>query len=232
MLTIRKSADRGIGRTDWLNSRHSFSFADYFDPRHMGFRALRVINEDRVIPAAGFPPHGHRDMEILSYVLTGALEHKDNMGNGSIIRRGEIQRMSAGTGVRHSEYNASDKEPVHFFQIWILPERNGLPAGYEQNSIDFGAHPDRFTLVAAPPGQGGVVTVHQDAKLYAARLSKGVSTSEHIAPGRGAWLQVASGEVEVNGHQLGPGDGAAIEDEPQVIVKALSDAECLLFDLG
>lgn len=232
MLTIRKADERGIGRTDWLFSKHSFSFADYFDPRHMGFRALRVINEDRVIAGAGFPPHGHRDMEILSYVLEGALEHKDNLGNGSVIRRGDIQRMSAGTGVRHSEFNASDKEPVHFFQIWVLPDRNGLPAGYEQQSIDFAAHPDRFVLIAAPPGQGGSVTVHQDVKLYAARLAKGASTSANIAPGRGGWIQVARGEIEVNGQTLRAGDGAALEDEPQVLVKALSDAECLLFDIA
>lgn len=232
MLTIRKSEDRGRGRTEWLNSRHTFSFAEYHDPRQMGFRSLRVINEDRVTPGAGFPPHGHRDMEILSYVIDGALEHKDSLGNGSIIRPGDIQRMSAGTGVRHSEFNASATEPVHFLQIWILPEHAGLPAGYEQKPIAFDAHPNAFILIASPPGEGGAVDLHQDARLYAARLIEGAVATKPLAPGRFGWVQVVRGNVTVNGEALDAGDGARLENETSVTVQAGSDAEVLLFDLG
>lgn len=231
MLKIRKSNDRGRGRMDWLDSHHSFSFADYYDPDHMNFRTVRVINEDRVIPGAGFPPHGHRDMEILSYVIEGALEHKDNLGNGSIIRRGDIQRMSAGNGVRHSEFNASKTEPVHFLQIWIIPGMS-VPAGYEQQTIPFASRPNELVLLAAPPGGKGAVTVHQDVRLYAARLATGQNIDASIAPTRGAWLQMVRGQIDVDGNVLQAGDGASTDDAGTLHIKALDDSEFLLFDLA
>ncbi len=231
MLKIRKSNDRGRGRMDWLDSHHSFSFADYYDPDHMNFRALRVINEDRIIPGAGFPPHGHRDMEILSYVIEGAIEHKDSIGNGSIIRRGDIQRMSAGNGVRHSEFNASKTEPVHFLQIWIIPGMQ-VPAGYEQQTIPFASRPNELVLLAAPPGGKGAVTVHQDVRLYAARLNAGLSIEAAIAPTRGAWIQVVRGQIDLGGATLEAGDGASTEDTGTLKITAREDAEFLLFDLA
>lgn len=228
MIAFRDRMTRGSTRTGWLDSRHSFAFADYGDPRHRGFRALRVINEDRVIPGAGFPPHGHRDMEIISYVLEGALEHKDSLGNGSIIRPGEVQRMSAGTGIRHSEYNASAEDPVHFLQLWILPDAIGIAPGYEQRRIEL--RRNRLELAAAPAD--APVSLHADARLYIARLDDGASLSHALAAGRGAWLQLARGTVALNGIEMKEGDGAAIEREPAIAIEAMSDAELLLFDLA
>ncbi len=232
MITFRDRSSRGATRTGWLDSRHSFSFGHYRDPAHMGFRALRVINEDRVAPGAGFPTHGHRDMEIVSYVLDGALEHKDSIGNGSIIRPGEVQRMSAGTGIRHSEYNPSPTEPVHFLQIWILPDRQGLAPGYEQRRFATAEKRGRFQLVGGPAGDDGAVTIHADARMYVASLMAGETVSHRIAPGRGVWLQLARGIVTLNDGELREGDGAAIEGEPEVVVAAEVDAEVLLFDLA
>jgi redox-sensitive bicupin YhaK (pirin superfamily) len=231
MIAFRDRMARGATRTGWLDSRHSFSFGGYSDPAHMGFRALRVVNEDRVIPGAGFATHGHRDMEIVSYVLSGALEHKDSLGTGSVIRPGEVQRMSAGTGIRHSEFNPSKTEPVHFLQIWILPEREGLPPSYEQRALAPEEHRDRLLLVGGPPNEAPVA-IHQDARMYVASLSPGRQVAHVLASGRGAWLQVARGIVALNGTELREGDGAAIEDEPSLTIEAETEAELLLFDLG
>jgi quercetin 2,3-dioxygenase len=232
MIAFRDRMARGRSRTGWLDSRHSFSFADYHDPAHMGFRALRVINEDRVVPGAGFPAHRHRDMDILTYVLSGALEHKDSLGNGAMIRPGEVQRMSAGTGITHSEFNPSPAEPVHFLQIWIIPDRAGLAPSYEQKPFSPEEHRGRLRLVAAPDGEDGAVTVHQDARLYVANLAAGEGIAHDIAPGRGVWLQLARGIVALNGTEMREGDGAAIEREPKIAIEADTDAELLLFDLG
>ncbi len=232
MIRFRDRMARGESRTGWLDSRHSFSFADYHDPAQMGFRALRVINEDRVIPGAGFPAHRHRDMDILTYVLAGALAHKDSIGNGTVIRPGEVQRMSAGTGISHSEFNPSETEPVHFLQIWIIPDRVGLAPSYEQKAFPLEERRGRLRLVAAPDGSDGSVTVHQDARLFVANLDAGERLSHQIEPGRGIWLQIARGIVALNGTEMRQGDGAAIEDEPSLAVEAVTDAEILLFDLG
>jgi quercetin 2,3-dioxygenase len=232
MITLYDRMARGHTRTGWLDSRHTFSFGSYSDPRRMGFRALRVINEDRVIPGAGFPTHGHRDMEIVTYVLEGALEHKDSLGTGSVIRPGDVQRMTAGTGISHSEFNPSRAEPVHFLQLWVLPGRNGLRPGYEQRHFPEAEKRGRFRLVGHPEGEDGAIAIHQDVRLYAARLDPGESVEHGIAPGRGAWLQLARGEATLNGHVIKEGDGAAIEDEPVVRLAAASDCEVLLFDLG
>lgn len=230
MITPRRAAERGHADHGWLDTRHTFSFADYHDPRHMGFRALRVINEDRVQPGQGFPTHGHRDMEIVSYVLAGALEHRDSLGTGSVIRPGEVQRMSAGTGVLHSEFNASLTELVHFLQIWILPERRGLPPGYEQKA--FGeARRGRLCLVASPDGRDGSLTVHQDVCLYAGVLDPGASVTHPLAPGRHGWVQVARGALTVGTHRLLAGDGASISDETALPLRAEEASEVLLFDL-
>ncbi len=231
MLNVRRSQDRGHANHGWLDSYHSFSFADYHDPAHMGFSVLRVINEDRVQPGAGFPTHGHRDMEIISYVLEGALEHQDSLGNGSVIRPGEVQRMSAGTGVRHSEYNPSHDEPVHFLQIWILPRANGIAPGYEQKNFAPQELDGRLRLVAAPDGRDGAVKLHQDAWLYAARLNGTGGVSHALAPGRRAYVQVTRGAVSVNGERLAAGDGARIENASAVQLAANGSAEVLLFDL-
>jgi redox-sensitive bicupin YhaK (pirin superfamily) len=232
MITVRYADDRGATKVGWLDSRHSFSFGDYYDPKHMGFGPLRVINEDRVRPGAGFPTHGHRDMEIVSYVLDGALEHKDSLGTGSVIRPGEVQRMSAGTGVRHSEFNPSPDAPVHFLQIWLLPDREGLPPGYEQKAFAETEKHNRLRLVAAPDGRDGAVTIHQDARIYAALLDRDAELRHPLAPSRRAWVQVARGGVDANGEDLRAGDGAAIEQEAEVSIRALTDdAEILLFDL-
>jgi len=232
MITVRYADDRGRAQLGWLDSRHTFSFGDYYDAKHMGFGPLRVINEDRVRPGAGFPTHGHRDMEIVSYVLDGALEHKDSIGTGSVIRPGEVQRMSAGTGVRHSEYNPSADQPVHFLQIWLLPDREGLPPSYEQKAFAETEKRNRLRLVAAPDGRDGAVTIHQDALVYASLLDRGAELRHPLAPGRRAWVQVARGGVDANGEDLRAGDGAAIEQESTVVLKALTDAaEVLLFDL-
>lgn len=232
MIAVRKAGERGVANFGWLNSRHSFSFGHYHDPAHMGFRSLRVINEDRVVPGAGFDTHGHRDMEIISYVLDGALAHKDSLGTGSTIRPGEVQRMSAGTGIRHSEFNASKTEPVHFLQIWILPERDGLAPGYEQQEFPLEEKKGRLRLVASRDGRDGSVTMHQDADLYASVLAPGETVTHRLAPGRHGWLQVARGAVTLNGESLAQGDGAAISDLRDLAIAAEEDSEVLLFDLG
>ncbi len=232
MLTIRRAENRGHARFDWLDSRHTFSFGSYHDPRHMGFGPLRVINDDRVIPGAGFDTHGHRDMEIVTYVLDGALAHKDSLGNGSVIRPGEIQRMSAGTGITHSEFNDSASDPVHFLQIWIEPAQIGLTPGYEQKPILPDAREDRFALLASPDGRDGSVTVHQDAALWGALLSPGTSIAHGLAPGRLAWLHVAEGALEVNGEYLETGDGLAVRDETELTVTAVDTSDVLLFDMA
>ena len=232
MIKFRDRMARGESRTGWLDSRHTFSFADYWDPAQMGFRALRVINEDRVIPGAGFPTHGHRDMEIVTYVLSGALAHKDSLGNGAVIRPGEVQRMSAGTGILHSEFNASKSEGVHFLQIWIVPDRAGLPPGYEQKTFPPAERHGRLRLVAAPDGAEGAVTLHQDARLYLAALGAGERVTHAIAKGRGLWLQVARGIVALDGTEMREGDGAAVEGQPSVAIAAETEAEVLLFDLA
>jgi hypothetical protein len=231
MIDIRRSAERGGGDFGWLKTQHSFSFDTYHDPRFMGFRSLRVINEDWVQAGHGFPLHPHRDMEIITYVLDGAIEHQDSMGNGSIIRPGDGQRMSAGTGVRHSEANASKTEAAHLLQIWILPDRRGHEPGYEQKAFPEAEKRGRLRLIASPDGVDGSVTIHQDAKLYASLLNPGQAVKHELGKGRHAWLQVARGAVELNGQSLNQGDGAAISDEPQLTVKATKDAEVLLFDL-
>ncbi|MCA1734027.1 MAG: pirin family protein [Acidobacteria bacterium] len=233
MITIRKSDDRGIGRHGWLTTRHTFSFARYWDPEHMGFRSLRVINEDVVAPGKGFGAHQHDNMEIISIVMEGGLAHRDSSGGDGVLRPGEVQRMSAGTGVIHSEFNASDSEPVHFFQIWILPEREGITPGYEQKLFPADDRRGRLRLIAAPGGADGSLTIHQDARVYTAILSDGERIEHPLAAGRGAWIQVARGGVTVNGVSLAEGDGAAIEEETALaIAAAAGDAEILLFDLA
>jgi redox-sensitive bicupin YhaK (pirin superfamily) len=232
MMTIRQAQERGHADHGWLDSHHTFSFADYHDPKHMGFRGLRVINEDRVAPGQGFGTHPHRDMEIVSYVLEGSLEHKDSMGTGSVIRPGDVQRMSAGTGVRHSEFNASKTDPVHFLQIWLLPAKNGIEPGYEQKSFTAGEKQGKLRLVASQNGQDGSVTVHTDARLFAGIFAAGEKAELPIATGRHAWVQVVRGKVRVNGKDLGEGDGAAISSEPAVKIEGIDGGEALVFDLG
>jgi redox-sensitive bicupin YhaK (pirin superfamily) len=231
MITVRKSADRGRASLGWLDSRHTFSFADYHDPAHMGFGPLRVINEDRVAPGAGFPRHAHRDMEILSYVLEGALEHKDSLGTGSVIRPGDVQRMSAGTGIQHSEFNASKKEPVHFLQIWILPERTGIAPGYEQKTFALDGT-EGLVLVASGGGRDGALTVHQDVEVYGGRLAEGATATHALRPGRLGWVQVARGTITLNGLTLNAGDGAAVEHETELTIRAGANAELVLFDMA
>jgi len=226
MIRIRKAEDRGHFDHGWLDTYHTFSFADYHDPDFMGFRSLRVINEDRVQPNRGFGTHGHRDMEIISYVLEGALGHGDSMGTGSVIRPGDVQRMSAGTGVMHSEKNASD-ELVHFLQIWILPERHGITPSYEQKAFP---PSDQLRLVASHDGRDGSLTIHQDIDLYTATLRDGASVSFDFRPDRYGWVQVARGSVTLSGQKLNAGDGAAVEKEPKVTIAG--DGEVLLFDLN
>ena len=230
MLTTRPAAERGHVQIDWLDSRHSFSFGEYHDPAHMGFRVLRVINEDHIAPAGGFPTHAHRDMEIVTWVLDGALEHRDSLGTGSVIRPGEVQRMSAGTGIRHSEFNASKTKPVHLLQIWLMPERAGLPPSYEQRSVSLDGAGLR--LIASPDGRDGSLTIHQAADIWAARLPSAATTTHALAPGRHAWVQVARGDVTVNGTALHAGDGAAVSDERALTLRADTPAELLLFDLA
>ncbi len=232
MIEIRKAQDRGHARHGWLESYHTFSFGDYRDPKHMGFRGLRVINEDRVQPRRGFATHSHRDMEIVSYVLSGALEHKDSLGTGSVIRPGDVQRMSAGTGVTHSEYNHSPSELVHFLQIWLLPEREGLPPSYEQKHFPASERTGALRLVAARDGREGSVAVHQDVSLYAALLGESDAVMHTLAPGRHAWVQVARGRCELNGHALEAGDGAALSDERELRIGSPRGAEVLVFDLA
>ena len=232
MIQIRKSAERGRTRTDWLDSRHTFSFGDYVDPQQMGFRSLRVVNEDRVAPGGGFATHGHRDMEIVTYVLSGALAHRDSLGNGSTIAPGDLQRMSAGTGIRHGEFNASHSEGVHFLQIWIVPEKEGLAPGYEQRAFPQAERRGRLRLVASRDGGGDALTVHQDARIYATLLEPGDEVHVPLADGRGAWVQVARGALVVNGARLSAGDGAAIQGEPALDLEALEASEALVFDLA
>jgi len=229
---IRKSEDRGKANFGWLDSRHSFSFGHYYDPGHMGFGPLRVINEDRVAPGEGFPEHPHSDMEIISYVLEGALEHRDSLGTGSVIRPGDVQRMSAGKGIRHSEFNASRSEPVHFLQIWIIPERRGLEPGYEQKSFPDEEKRGRLRLVASRDGREGSVKVHQDASLYATILGKGQRVAHELAAGRLAWVQVAKGAALLNGEALEAGDGASIDVSGTLELEGVRDAEVLLFDMA
>jgi len=232
MIVIRDRDTRGHTKIDWLDSRHTFSFGDYRDPNHMGFRSLRVINDDRVIPGGGFGTHGHRDMEIVSYVLSGALEHKDSLGTGSVIRPGDVQRMSAGTGVTHSEFNHSQEEPVHFLQIWILPEREGIEPSYEQIKIPSEQRRGQFQLIGDRHGTDGAVTIHQDIRLYAAELEAGQEIIQNLPAGRHAWLHVARGEVTLNGDELREGDGAAISGEPSIRLATEAGAELLLFDMA
>jgi redox-sensitive bicupin YhaK (pirin superfamily) len=235
MMTVRAGKERGHAQHGWLDSRHTFSFADYHDPKQMGFRALRVINEDRVAPAQGFGTHPHRDMEIISYVLGGALQHKDSIGTGSVIRPGDVQRMSAGTGVAHSEFNASSSEPVHFLQIWLLPSQRGIKPSYEQKSFPEAERAGKLRVVASPDGRDGSVSIHSDAVLHAGLFAPGQSAAVKLQPGRHAWVQVARGQVRVNGTDLKAGDGAALVDEAQVLVEGGPGddvAEVLVFDLA
>ncbi len=233
MITLRRAQDRGHADHGWLDSNHTFSFGDYVDPDHMGFRALRVINEDRVIGGDGFPRHPHRDMEIVSYVVEGALSHADSMGTGSIIRPGDVQRMSAGTGVSHSEENASKTERVHFLQIWIVPERRGLAPGYEQKTFTDDEKRNVLRRLASRDGAEGSITVHQDVTLYGSLLGEGKKVEHPLANGRGAWVQVVRGDVRVNGEALREGDGGAIEGESLVTIEGLAhESELLLFDLA
>lgn len=231
MLEIRRSAERGVAEHGWLSSRHSFSFAGYHDPKHMGFGPLRVINEDRVQPGRGFGAHGHSDMEIISYVLDGALEHKDSMGTGSVIRYGSVQRMSAGSGVRHSEFNHSHSEPVHFLQIWIQPNVKGIEPSYEEKHFDPASKERQWRLVVSPDGREGSVLIHQDARIYASILGHG-DTLEYALPAtRCGYLHVARGSLAVNGVELRAGDAVKFINEPRIIVSDANDAEILLFDL-
>ena len=231
MITVRKSHERGVGRHGWLTTHHTFSFANYYDEKHMGFRDLRVINEDTVEAGRGFGAHQHDNMEIISIVMEGALAHRDSTGGDGVLRRGEVQRMSAGTGVVHSEFNGSDAEPVHFFQIWILPEKRGIQPGYEQKLIPLEERRGRLRLLVAPGGKEGALDIHQDVRLFSAILDQGQSVEHSLAPGRGAWVQVAEGSIEVNGKRLDRGDGAAIENEPAIAITANESSEFLLFDL-
>jgi redox-sensitive bicupin YhaK (pirin superfamily) len=228
MIALRRSNERGHFDHGWLNTYHTFSFADYYDPAQMGFRSLRVINEDRVQPGQGFGTHPHRDMEIITYVLSGALAHKDSSGGEGVLRPGEVQHMTAGAGIRHSEFNASQSEPVHFLQIWIMPEKNGLRPGYDQRRFDING----LRLVASHDGRDGSLAVRQDIDLYAARPNVGQTVTHSLAPNRHAWLQVARGTVTLNGTELRAGDGAAVSDERSLEMRATEPAEFLLFDLA
>jgi hypothetical protein len=232
MITIRRAEARGHAQHGWLDSHHTFSFANYYDPRHMGFRALRVINEDRVAEGRGFGTHAHDNMEIVSYVLSGALKHNDSMGTGSIIRPGDVQRMSAGTGVSHSEYNASNQEAVHFLQIWLLPSRRGITPSYEQKTFSPEEKQGRLRRVASPDGADGSVTIHTDAVLYAGVFAAGERAELALASGRHAWVQIARGKVRVNGHDLVAGDGAALSEESAVRIEGTESGEVLVFDLA
>ncbi len=232
MISFRDRMARGSSRTGWLESRHTFSFGHYRDPQHMGFRSLRVLNEDRVVPGAGFPAHSHHDMEIISYVLEGTLEHQDSLGNGTRIRPGDVQRMSAGSGVTHSEFNPSASAALHFLQIWIVPSRAGLAPSYEQKAFAPEEQRGRLQLVAAPEGAEGAVRLHQDARLFIGRLRAGDQIVHALEPGRGLWLQLARGIIALSGIEMRPGDGAAVEGEERIEIDAQTDAELLLFDLA
>lgn len=231
MIAVRHAADRGNANLGWLDSKHTFSFGDFHDPGHMGFGNLRVINEDRVQPGKGFSTHAHQDMEIISYVIQGALEHKDNMGNGSVMDSGEVQRMTAGTGVTHSEFNPSANELVHFLQVWILPEQQGLPPSYEQNTYSSDSKNNRLRLIASPTGREGSLTVHQQVDIFASILDQDATLTHTFDVGRRGWIQVVRGTLEVNGETLNAGDGAAISETPVLKIKASEKAEFLLFDM-
>jgi redox-sensitive bicupin YhaK (pirin superfamily) len=232
MIKIRKAEKRGHFDFGWLNTYHTFSFGDYYDPTHMGFRSLRVINEDVVQKGRGFPRHGHRDMEIFTYILKGALQHRDSMGNGSIIRPGDVQRMSAGTGVTHSESNASPDEPVHLLQIWILPSEEGITPDYEEKRFSEGEKRNNLRLIISPDAAAGSVRIHQDARVYASVMDQNHEVSHPLDPGRHAWLQVAAGAVALNGIELKQGDGAAVSEESNITIAAQGPSEILLFDLA
>ena len=232
MINLRQSNDRGHTKLSWLDSRHTFSFGDYYDRQHMGFRDLRVINEDRVVPGKGFPTHSHRDMEIITYVLEGAVAHQDSTGTSTMIRPGDVQRMSAGTGISHSEYNASQNEPVHFLQIWIVPDETGLAPGYEQKAFSLHKHQGTGTLVASKDGRDGSIMVHQNVDVWAARLSPEEQAVFPLKPNRGAWIQMARGAGMLNGTLLRAGDGAAASQEELLELKAVDEAEFLMFDLA
>jgi quercetin 2,3-dioxygenase len=231
MITLRPSGKRGFADHGWLRARHSFSFADYYDPAEMGWGVLRVINEDRVAPGTGFGTHGHRDMEIVTYILSGALEHKDSLGSGGVIRRGEVQRMTAGSGIRHSEFNPLADEETHLLQIWIEPARHGTPASYEQQALPIEEMRGRWRLVASPDGADGSTTIGQDARLYASVLAAGESLTYTLVPGRLGYVQVVYGRLSLNGQALEAGDGAKIADESELQFLADEEAEFLLFDL-
>ena len=231
MLTIRKAGERGHANHGWLDTWHTFSFANYYDPTEMGFGTLRVINDDRVAPAQGFGMHGHRDMEIITYILDGALEHKDSMGHGSVIRRGDVQRMSAGRGVMHSEFNPSPTDPVHLLQIWIEPNVSGVKPGYEDRHYADAEKRGQLRLIASPDGREGSTTIHQDAHVYAALLATGDAVTHELAPGRRAYVHVARGALEVNGAKLSAGDGAKVSNESRIALENAVNAEVLLFDL-
>ena len=231
MINVRHSEDRGTAQLEWLNSKHTFSFGHYHDPKFMGFGPLRVINEDRVKPGAGFDPHGHKDMEIISYVLDGALEHKDSIGNGSVIRPDDVQRMSAGVGIRHSEYNSSQSEPVHFLQIWILPEKDGIEPSYEQKAFSETDKRGQLKLVGSRDGRDGSVIIHQDVNFYAGLFNGDEQATLRLTSGRLAWVQVARGAITVAGQQMTAGDGVALRDVDEVTLKDGNDAEVLVFDM-
>ena len=232
MITIRKSSDRGHFDHGWLDTYHTFSFADYYDPNHVGFRALRVINEDRVKPGKGFGTHGHENMEIITYVLEGSLQHRDSMGNGSVLRAGDFQHMTAGTGVRHSEFNPSSTEPVHLYQIWLLPEENGLRPSYAERRATNSDEPSGLRLVASRSGRQSSLLIRQDVDIFLASLKQGQALSHNLRPKRSAWLQVLRGEIEVNDRSLQAGDGASVSNELAISVKGLSNSEVMLFDLA
>ncbi len=232
MIRIRRAAERGHSQFSWLDSWHTFSFGGYVDPAQLGFRSLRVINEDRVAPGQGFGTHGHRDMEIVTVVLAGELRHRDSLGNGSVIRPGDVQRMSAGTGITHSEFNASASEPVHFLQIWLQPEQAGLAPGYEQRAFPESEQRGKLRLVASRDGREGSVRLHQDASVYSARLEAGATVRHALAPGRHGWVQVARGNVALGGDTLVAGDGAALSDLRELALAAREPSELFVFDLG
>jgi len=231
LFSIRRANERGHANHGWVDTYHTFSFAGYYDPKHMCSRALRVINDDTVAPGKGFGTHGHRDMEIITYMLDGALEHRDSTGSVSVLRPGDVQRMSAGTGVTHSEFNHSKEEPLHLLQIWLLPEREGLSPGYDERHFSKKDKQDRLRLIVSPDGAGGSLQIHQDARVYAAVLSEGIAVQHILEPGRHSWVQVASGSVSVNGHRLDAGDGASISGTPHLNFDG-NDGEFLLFDLA
>ncbi len=231
MIELRKAQERGATRLPWLDSRHSFSFGEYYDPKHQGFSVLRVINDDRIAAGGGFPTHGHRDMEIITYVMQGALEHRDSLGNNSVIPAGDVQRMTAGSGIMHSEFNHSKSEPVHMLQIWLLPERNGLAPGYEQKTLEKDPERGRFRLVVAPQAGNGALRINQDARLYIGTFDAGQAAPAEIERGRRAYFHVARGKLSINGAELGEGDAALLTDERRADLRAAKDAEVLFFDL-